>query len=79
MAEFVVVAVKPGSKKGPLVDVAGDGSLTIYVRERAIDGKATDAVTRLLADHLGVPRSAIELVSGASSRVKRFRINDRRG
>ncbi|MEI6254204.1 MAG: DUF167 domain-containing protein [Mycobacteriaceae bacterium] len=75
MAEFLVVAVKPGSKKGPLVDVAGDGSLTIYVRERAVDGKATEAVARLLAAHLSVPRSRVELVSGATSRLKRFRIN----
>ena len=75
MAEFLVVTVKPGSKKGPLVDVAGDGSLTIYVRERAVDGKATEAVARLLAAHLSVPRSRVELVSGATSRLKRFRIN----
>jgi uncharacterized protein YggU (UPF0235/DUF167 family) len=78
VAEIVVVAVKPGSKKGPLVHVADDGSLTIYVRERAIDGKATDAVARLLAEHLGVPQSRVDLVSGASSRLKRFRINDTR-
>jgi len=75
VAEFLVVTVKPGSKKGPLVDVAGDGSLTIYVRERAVDGKATEAVARLLAAHLSVPRSRVELVSGATSRLKRFRIN----
>ena len=75
MPQTVTVTVKPGSSKGPLVDVAEDGALTIYVRERAIDGNATEAVTRLLADHLGVPKSHVELVSGATSRVKRFRIN----
>ena len=74
MPEFVVVTVKPGSKKGPLVEVADDGSLTVYVRERAIEGRATDAVTKVLAAHLGVPKSQLELVSGATSRVKRFRI-----
>ena len=71
----VVVQVKPGSKKGPLVEVAEDGSLTVYVRERAIEGKATEAVTKVLADHLGVPKSRLELVSGATSRVKRFLIS----
>jgi len=73
--QTVTVTVKPGSSKGPLVDVAEDGALTIYVRERAIDGNATEAVTRLLADHLGVPKSNVELVAGHASRVKRFRIN----
>ena len=75
MSETVTVTVKPGSRKGPLIEVADDGALTVYVRERAIEGKATEAVTRLLAEHLGVPRSSLDLVSGATSRVKRFRIS----
>ncbi len=75
MSETVVVRVKPGSRKGPLVEVDSRGELTIYVRERAVDGKANDAVTRLLAGHLRIPRSQIELVSGTTSRLKRFRVS----
>jgi uncharacterized protein len=74
VSETVVVRVKPGSRKGPLVEVGADGELTIYVQERAVDGKANEAVVKLLATHLGVPRSRVELVSGATSRVKRFRV-----
>jgi uncharacterized protein len=74
MSDSVVVKVKPGSRKGPLVEVGPDGELTIYVRERAVDGKANDAVTRLLAAHLELPPSRIELISGAASRLKRFRV-----
>jgi uncharacterized protein YggU (UPF0235/DUF167 family) len=75
MNDSVVVKVKPGSRKGPLVEVGPDGELTIYVRERAVDGKANEAVTRLLAAHLQLPRSRIELVSGTTSRLKRFRVS----
>ncbi len=74
MRGFVVVKVKPGSRKGPLVEVGSDGELTIYVREPAVDGKANNAVIRLLAAHLELPPSRVELVSGAASRQKRFRI-----
>ncbi|OBI99497.1 hypothetical protein A5660_03010 [Mycobacterium alsense] len=74
MADIVVVRVKPGSRKGPLVETGPDGELTNYVREPAVDGKANAAVTRLLADHLGLPKSRVELVSGATSRHKRFRV-----
>lgn len=70
----VSVRVKPGSRKGPLVEVGDDGELTVYVPERAVDGKANDAVTRLLAEHFGVPRSQVALVGGATARIKRFRI-----
>ena len=74
MADIVVVTVKPGSRRGPLVEVGDDGSLTVYVRERAIDGKATEAAARLLAAHLGVPPSRVELIAGATSRIKRFQV-----
>jgi uncharacterized protein YggU (UPF0235/DUF167 family) len=40
-----------------------------------VEGKATEAVIRLLAAQLGVPRSEVTLLSGATSRVKRFRID----
>ncbi|OCB58481.1 hypothetical protein A5722_07355 [Mycobacterium vulneris] len=72
---MITVRVKPGSRKGPLVEVADDGTLTIYVQERAVDGKANEAVTKLLAQHLGVPRSRVELISGATARLKRFRVS----
>jgi uncharacterized protein len=74
VSEIVVVRVKPGSRKGPLVEVSEAGELTIYVREPAFDGKANAAVTKLLAAHLGVPPSRVELVSGGTSRVKRLRV-----
>ncbi|WP_277226348.1 DUF167 domain-containing protein, partial [Mycolicibacterium hassiacum] len=70
----VVVGVKPGCRMGPLVEVDDDGALTVYVPERAVDGKANAAVVRLLAEHFGVSRSEVELVSGATARLKRFRI-----
>jgi uncharacterized protein YggU (UPF0235/DUF167 family) len=75
MADVISVRVKPGSKKGPLVETGADGELTIYVRERAVDGAANEAVVRVLSDHLGVARSRVQLVSGKTARVKRFRVD----
>ena len=50
---------------------AGFGNTNHYV---LTDGKANEAVTRLLAEHLGVPRSQVSLVGGATARIKRFRV-----
>ncbi|EUA10565.1 hypothetical protein I546_3487 [Mycobacterium kansasii 732] len=75
MTDILMVKAKPGSRKGPLVEIGPDGGLTIYVREPAVDGKANDAVARLLATHLGVPRSRVQMVSGATSSHKRFRVS----
>jgi uncharacterized protein YggU (UPF0235/DUF167 family) len=75
MADIISVRVKPGSKKGPLIETAADGSLTIYVRERAVDGAANEAVVRALSDHLGVARGRLRLMSGKTGRIKRFRVD----
>lgn len=77
MADRVVAAlVKPGSRKGPLIEDGPDGVLAVYVREPATEGRATKAAGELLAKHFGVPKSRVTLVSGATSRHKRFRISD---
>ncbi|KZS69852.1 hypothetical protein A4G29_01020 [Mycobacterium kansasii] len=75
MADIVVVKVKPGSRQGPRVETVSGAELTIYVPEPAVGGKANEAVARLLAAHFHLPRSRVELVSGARSRLKRFRID----
>jgi uncharacterized protein YggU (UPF0235/DUF167 family) len=68
------VLVKPGSKKGPLVETGTDGSLTVYLKERAIDGAANDGLVKVLADHFGVRKSEVEIESGFTSRIKRVRV-----
>ncbi|MFD6199604.1 DUF167 domain-containing protein [Mycobacteriaceae bacterium NPDC060252] len=70
----VVCVIKPGSRKGPVVEVADDGTLILFVREPAIDGKANKAAVALLAEHLGVPKSMVRIVAGQTSRLKRFSV-----
>jgi uncharacterized protein YggU (UPF0235/DUF167 family) len=48
----------------------------VAVTERAVDGRATAAALRALARALGVPRSAVTLVSGAVSRDKVVQVAD---
>jgi uncharacterized protein YggU (UPF0235/DUF167 family) len=72
------VQVKPGSRKGPLVQPADPdvgAELVVYVRERAVDGQANAAVERVLADHLGVPRLRVTIVRGHTARIKVVRVD----
>ena len=71
----VTVSVKPGSKKGPLVQPAIDGSLLVYVREPAMEGKANRAVTELLAGYYGVPQRNVQMVAGQKWRLKHFEVS----
>jgi uncharacterized protein len=62
------IRVKPGSAR-PSVGGEHDGALIGRVSARAVDGKATEAALTAVADSFGVRRSAVRLVSGASSRA----------
>ncbi|MEN9955584.1 MAG: hypothetical protein RL723_294 [Actinomycetota bacterium] len=72
----VVVTVKPGSKKGPLIEAAPDGSLTVYLLQRAIDGAANEGLIALLAKHYKVSKSKVTIESGFTSRIKRVSIEN---
>jgi len=70
------VRVKPGSSKGPLVEAgtATGADLVVFVRERAIEGKANIAVERAVAQHLGVPKSRVTIMRGHTARIKVLRV-----
>ncbi len=71
---ILVVRASPGSKRDTL---AGEhaGALKVAVTAAPDKGKANEAIVTLLADKLGVAKSAIELISGQTSRQKKFRIH----
>ena len=64
----VLIKVKPNSKDE---GIAQEGDiLTVRVRELPRDGKANQAVIKLLAQHFGIPRSQIKILSGLRSKNK---------
>ena len=65
----ITIWVKPGSAR-PGAGGEHDGALVVRVSARAVDGKATEAALAAVAGSFGVRRSAVRLVSGASSRTK---------
>ena len=65
----VVVRVRPGASR-TAVGGSHDGALVVAVTARAVDGAATEAALRALAAALGLRRSQVRLVSGATARTK---------
>lgn len=70
MTELVSVQVKAGSSKGPLVEPDADGGLVVYVRQRAVEGAANEAVMRLVAEHFAVAPSRVSIRRGHTSKRK---------
>jgi uncharacterized protein (TIGR00251 family) len=65
--------VQPGAKKTAVAGLHGD-RLKIRLAAPPVDGKANAALLAFLAQTLKVPKSAVLLESGQSSRQKTVRI-----
>ena len=65
----VAVRVRPGASRTRVGGRVGD-ALAVAVTARAVDGAATDAVLRAVAEALGVRPRQVSLVRGRTSRDK---------
>jgi uncharacterized protein YggU (UPF0235/DUF167 family) len=75
----LVVRVKPGAARtrvGGRHDGPYGPALVVAVTAPAVDGRATEAARRAVAQALGLRPSAVYLRSGAASRDKLFDIAD---
>jgi uncharacterized protein len=70
-AEIAVRVTPKASRNGVVVE--GD-LVRVYVTTVPEDGKATAEVQKLLAKAMGIAKSRLELVRGATSREKVFRV-----
>ena len=52
-----------------------DNIYKIKLTAPAVEGKANQALLKLLAKKLGLPKTKIEIISGERSRTKSIRIN----
>lgn len=75
-ADHVVVNVHvhPGAARTAVVGRHGD-ALKVKVQAPPADGRANEAVERLVADTFAVRPAAVSVVSGATSRAKRVRVD----
>lgn len=57
------------------IEKTGDVGFTVWIREKPVEGKANEAVTRVLAEYFGVAKSNVNLIKGHTSKQKIFEIN----
>ena len=72
--KIISVKVKSNSKQQQVTQ-ADDGSFTVHLKSPPIDGKANAELIQLLAKNFGVPKSAIRIKTGASSKSKLVEID----
>lgn len=74
MSHKVAAAIKPNSRHREEVVASDDGSLVIYTKAPAVEGRANLAAINLIAEHFKVPKSRVKLVRGATSKWKVFEV-----
>jgi hypothetical protein len=75
MAENCLLSIKavPNAARSEVVGWLGE-ALKIRLKAPPVDGKANAELCRFLAAELGLPKTAVPLVSGVSTRQKRLEI-----
>ena len=68
------IRVRPNAKQNK---VGGEiaGRLIVFVQAPAIDGKANEAVAKVLAEHFEVRSRDVEIIRGENNRDKTVEIN----
>lgn len=69
--------VQPRASRTEAAGLHG-GALKIRLAAPPVDGAANEALVRWLAEELGVPRSAVALTAGLSSRAKTVEVTGAR-
>lgn len=69
----VAVRLKPGARTDEITGER-DGRLLVSVSAPPIDGRANEALCRLLAKRAGVARGTVQIIRGARSRDKLVRV-----
>jgi uncharacterized protein (TIGR00251 family) len=67
------VHVQPRASRSEVVGLHGE-ALKVRLHAPPVDGAANEALVQLLADQLGVPRRAVRIVAGGTSRAKTVEI-----
>ena len=70
----LAVRVTPRARKNEIVGVAGE-ALRVKLAAPPVEGAANAALCALLAEQLGVRKSAVTLVAGQGSRQKVVRVD----
>ncbi len=67
--------VQPKAKENTIVGIHGE-SLKIKIKAPPVDNKANKEITNYLAKEFKVSKSSVDLISGQTSREKRFLIKE---
>ena len=73
-ATVITLHLQPGAKRSAVCGMFGD-AVKLAIQAPPVDGRANTALRTFIAARLKIPTAAVTLVSGASGRDKRVRVD----
>jgi uncharacterized protein (TIGR00251 family) len=73
LSVVIPVHVQPRAARTELAGLHGD-AIKIRLRAPPVNGAANEELIRFVAERLGIPRAAVEVLAGATGRRKLLRI-----
>jgi uncharacterized protein len=70
---LLAIHAQPGARKSAIAGLHGD-ALKVKLAAPPVEGRANDELLRFVSDALGVPRSAVRIERGETSRKKWVRV-----
>ena len=70
---LLALHIQPGAKQTGFAGLHGE-AMKLRLAAPPVEGRANAALCAFLAEFCGVPKSAVTLVSGETSRAKRVRV-----
>ena len=70
----ISVKVKPQAKEDKVKKIGLD-NYVVWVKAKAIEGKANQAAVKVLSEYFKMPKSKIVLIKGVRARDKIFMVN----
>ena len=72
----LAIRVTPRASRNEIVELLDDGTIKVRIAAPPVDDEANSALIEFLADILGVPKSRLDIVAGASGRDKLISVVD---
>ncbi len=72
----LAVRVTPRASHNEIVELMEDGTIKVRIAAPPSDNEANEALIKFMAEVLGVPKSRLDIVAGASGRDKLISVVD---
>ncbi|MBM3124930.1 MAG: DUF167 domain-containing protein [Chloroflexi bacterium] len=72
----LALRITPRASRNKIVGVLNDGTIKVHIAAAPVEEAANQELVEFLADVLGVPKSRVEIVAGATGRDKLISVLD---